>query len=477
VRRTVAVVLAAGLGTRMKSRLPKVLHPLCGRPMIEFVLDAAVAATAARPIVVYSPATAAVRDAVGDAADTALQDAPRGTGDALQAALAALPDDVEDILVLSGDVPLVRPELLTALLEARTLDHAALSLVAVDALDPAGLGRVVRNEGGTVERIVEDKDASDEERQISEINAGLYALDAAWLRRRIGDLRPSPTTGEVYLTELVALAREDGRIVAALDVEDDGRLMGINDRAQLARAEWDLRVELNDRWMRAGVTMMDPSTVYLDHAVELAEDVVLEPNVTLRGRTRVGERTRIASGSQVVDSTIGADCLVWASIVERSEVEDEVTIGPFSHLRPGAHVGTRSEVGNFAEIKNSRLGEHVRQHHMSYLGDADVGADTNVGAGTITANYDGVRKHRTTIGEGVFLGVDTMLRAPVTLGDGSKTGAGAVVTRDVPPGKLAVGVPARIREPRPVPAADGGSREAAAPTAAPTAAPAEDGAR
>jgi bifunctional UDP-N-acetylglucosamine pyrophosphorylase/glucosamine-1-phosphate N-acetyltransferase len=254
----------------------------------------------------------------------------------------------------------------------------------------------------------------------------------------------------VYLTDLVALAREDGRIVAALDVEDDGRLTGINDRAQLARAEWDLRVETNDRWMRAGVTMMDPSTVYLDHDVELAADVVLEPNVILRGATRVGERTRIAAGSQIIDSEIGADCVVWASVIERSVVEDHATIGPFSHLRPGAHVGPRSEVGNYAEIKNSRLGEHVRQHHMSYLGDAEVGRDTNVGAGTITANYDGVRKHRTTIGERVFLGVDTMLRAPVTLGDDSKTGAGAVVTRDVPPGRLAVGVPARLRTPRPV---------------------------
>jgi bifunctional UDP-N-acetylglucosamine pyrophosphorylase/glucosamine-1-phosphate N-acetyltransferase len=446
-RRTVAIILAAGLGTRMKSAIPKVLHPVCGRPMIEYVLDAASGATGSRPVVVYSPATEAVRDAVAPRADATLQDEPRGTGDALAAALAVLPDGVDEILVVSGDVPLVQADLLSTLLELRGLDHAAIALVSVDAIDPTGLGRVIRNDGGTVERIVEDKDATDEERQISEINAGLYAIDAAWLRRRIGDLRPSPTTGELYLTDLVAFAREDGRIVAALDTDDDGRLTGINDRAQLARAEWDMRVDLNDRWMRAGVTMIDPSTVYLDHAVDLAQDVVLEPNVALRGATVVGERTRIASGSQVFDSRIGADCLIWASVIERSTVEDEVTIGPFSHLRPGSHVGRRSEIGNFAELKNSRLGEHVRQHHNSYLGDADVGAETNVGAGTITANYDGVKKHRTTIGEGVFLGVDTMLRAPVTLGDGSKTGAGAVVTRDIPPGKLAVGVPARIREP------------------------------
>jgi len=446
--RTVAVVLAAGLGTRMRSSLPKVLHPVCGRPMVAYVLDAAVTATSSRPIVVGPPSTDAVRDAVSATADIVVQAEPRGTGDALRTAMAALPDDVDEVLVLSGDVPLVRPELLGALLEARTMDHAAMSLVVVDAIDPSGLGRVVRREGGTVDRIVEDRDASGDERRVTEINAGLYAFDAAWLRRRIMDLRPSTATGELYLTELVVLAREDGRIVAALDVEDDGRLTGINDRAQLARAEWDMRVELNDRWMREGVTMVDPSTVYLDHTVELAPDVVLEPNVILRGATRIGARTRIGAGSQVFDSVIGEDCRVWASVVERSEVEDEVTIGPFSHLRPGVHVGRRSEIGNYAELKNSHLDEHVRQHHGSYLGDADVGADTNVGAGTITANYDGVRKHRTTIGERVFLGVDTMLRAPVTLGDGSKTGAGAVVTRDVPPGRLAVGVPARLRTPR-----------------------------
>ena len=425
----------------------------------------AIEATGTRPVVVYSPATEAVRVAVSARADTALQEVPRGTGDALRAALVALPENVAEVLVLSGDVPLIEADLLAALLEARAMDHAAIALVAVDAIDPSGLGRVVRNEGGTVERIVEEKDATEDECSVTEINAGLYAFDAAWLRRRIGDLRPSATTGELYLTHLVEFARADGRLVAAVDVDDDGRLMGINDRSQLARAEWDMRVGINDRWMRAGVTMLDPSTAYVDHDVSLAEDVVLEPNVMLRGRTVVGAGTRIAAGSQIVDSVIGERCTVWASVVERSTVEDDVSIGPFSHLRPGAHVGTRSEIGNFAEIKNSRLGEHVRQHHMSYLGDANVGADTNVGAGTITANYDGSRKHRTVIGERVFLGVDTMIVAPVTLGDGSKTGAGAVVTRDVPAGKLAVGVPARIRSIRQ--ATDAAATDAAPNDAAP----------
>lgn len=443
------MVLAAGLGTRMRSALPKVLHPLLGRPMLRYVLEAAADATGTAPLVVYSPATEAVRERFADEAAFVVQPEPRGTGDALAAAMAALPPETEEILVVSGDVPLVRAELLADLLDTRRLDHAAIALTAVDAIDPSGLGRVVRNDGGAVERVVEEKDASDDERLISEINAGLYAIDAAWLRRRVGDLRPSPTTGELYLTDLVALAREDGRIVAALDVEDDGRLTGINDRSQLARAEWDLRVELNDRWMKAGVTMLDPSTVYLEHDVELASDVTLEPNVILRGATRVGSGSVIGAGAQLIDAVVGERCRVWASIVESSTIDDDATVGPFSHLRAGSHVGAGAEIGNFAEIKNSRIGRGVKSHHVSYLGDADLGDGTNVGAGTITANWDGTAKHRTTVGERVFLGVDTMIVAPRTIGDDAKTGAGAVVTKDVPAGKLAVGVPARIRDKRP----------------------------
>ena len=464
--RTAAVVLAAGLGTRMRSRTPKILHPLCGRPMLAYVLDAWDDALAtldapggATPVVVYSPATEAIRDVVGERGRLALQDVPRGTGDAVRAALEALPDDVEELLVLSGDVPLVVGEQLVAVIEQRRLDDAAIALGSVYAADPAELGRVVRSEFGSVERIVEVRDATPEELETNEINAGLYAFDAAWLRRRIGALTPSASNGELYLTDLVRLAREDGRIVSAVGFEDDGSLDGINDRSQLAQAEWALRVRINEAHMRAGVTMRDPSTVYVDWSVELGQDVTLEPGVFLRGATTVGEGSAIGPGTTIEDSTIGAGCRVWLSVVERSTVEDGATVGPYSHLRPGSHIGAGAEIGNFAEVKNSRLGARVKQHHMSYLGDAELGDGTNVGAGTITANWDGKVKNRTRIGANAFLGVDTMLVAPVEVGEGAKTGAGAVVTKNVPPGKLAVGVPARIREPRqrPEPPPDEGS--------------------
>jgi bifunctional UDP-N-acetylglucosamine pyrophosphorylase / glucosamine-1-phosphate N-acetyltransferase len=457
--RTTGVVLAAGLGTRMKSSLPKVLHTLCGRPMLAFVLDAWADAVGvpeqdARPVVVYSPPVEAIRAPFADRADFALQDEPRGTGDAVRAALTAVPDDTTEILVLSGDVPLVTGEELRAILDARREDDAAIALATVFAADPDRLGRVARSEFGTVESIVEAKDATEEELANNEVNAGLYAFDAGWLRRRIGSLEPSARTGELYLTELVRLAREDGRLVSAVAFEDDGRFDGINDRSQLAAAEWNLRVRRNEQHMRDGVTMRDPSTVYLDWDVTLAPDVTIEPNVILRGATAVGEGSVIGAGSQILDSTIGRNVRVWASVVEGSTIDDDATVGPYSHLRPGSVVGSGAEVGNYAELKNTHLGPGSKQHHMSYLGDAEIGANVNVGAGTVTANYDGTRKARTTIGDGAFIGVDTMIVAPREIGAGAKTGAGAVVTKDVPPGKLAVGVPARIREPRAKPATD-----------------------
>ena len=446
-----AVVLAAGLGTRMRSRLPKVLHPICGRAMLAYVIDAALEATGTAPVVVVSPATEAVRETFAGQATFALQAEPRGTADALRAALAALSDDVTEILVLSGDVPLVDPTLLAELAGARRDSDAAMALVSVDMDEPASLGRVVRDRQGRISRVVEASDATPDVLSISEINAGLYAFDVAWLRGRIADVAPSPVTGELYLPELVPLARADDRAVVTLEVEDDGTLLGINDRAQLADAEVEMRLRINEAHMRAGVTLQDPASTFIDASVEIAEDVTIEPAVILRGSTSIGRDAVIRAGSQVFDSRIGERTVVWASVLEGSVVESDVTIGPFSHVRGGAHIGSRVQLGNYAEVKNSTIGAGTKSHHFSYLGDADVGEQVNIGAGTITANYDGVRKHRTRIGARAFIGSDTILRAPVSVGEDALTGAASLVTRDVPDGKMALGVPARIRERTPRP--------------------------
>jgi bifunctional UDP-N-acetylglucosamine pyrophosphorylase/glucosamine-1-phosphate N-acetyltransferase len=448
----VAIVLAAGLGTRMRSRLPKVLHPVCGVPMLAYVVDAASTATGQRPLVVISPATEEVREVFADRADFAVQDEPRGTADAVRAALAVLPDGPTELLVLSGDVPLLAADLVTALLEVRREADAPMALVSVDSIDAAGLGRVVRDEEGLVRAIVEERDATEDELELTEINAGIYAFDAQWLRRHLPLVAPSPASGELYLTSLVDIAVADGVPVATLLLPDDGSLLGINDRSQLAQAETIMRGAINEAFMRAGVTMTDPARVIIDTSVVIAEDVVIEPDVVIRGSTAIGRDTRIGSGSTIIDSTIGERCTVRASVLESSVVGDDVRIGPFAHLRPGARVGDAAEVGNYAEIKAASLGARSKQHHFSYLGDAEIGEGVNIGAGTITANYDGQRKHRTIIGDRAFIGSDTIIRAPVTIGEGSITGAGSVVTHDVPPGTTVVGVPARPRERRPDPA-------------------------
>ena len=448
--RAVAVILAAGLGTRMKSRTPKVLHSICGRPMLAYVIDAATAATGARPLVVYSPQTDALREAFADAADFALQKKPSGTGDALAAAVSALPNGVSEIVVLSGDVPLIEAASVTHMLEARREYGAPMAVAVVEMDDPTGYGRVQIGSRGTIRRIVEEKDANARQLDNHVINAGLYSFDVAWLRAALPKLTKSPTTGELYLTQLVELAAADNTPAIAVDqpAESDweSELAGINDRADLAELQLYLQYTILQRLMTDGVTVHDPGSVTIEATVEIAPDVTIESNVILRGTTKIGRDTVIKAGSQLIDATVGERCQIWASVIEQSELGNDVKVGPFAHLRGGCLVGDGAEIGNFAEQKNTRFGAGSKQHHFSYLGDAEVGKRVNIGAGTITANYDGERKHKTVIGDGAFIGSDTILRAPITVGEGAYTGAGSVVTRDVPPGKLAVGVPARIRE-------------------------------
>ena len=425
----------------MRSRIPKVLHPLAGRSMIDHVLAALADAGITRPVVVIGSGADAVEEALGDRAATVRQEPQRGTADAVAQALTIVPNDAATILVTMGDAPLLPGGVFSALLDEIAASRAAIALVGATAADPTGYGRIVRGSDGAATAVVEEADADDVTRAIDEINAGTYAFDAAWLRTAIGRVTAS-ASGELYLTDLVAIAVGDGRAVRVVTA-DATEALGINDRAALADAETRLQHRIAATHMRNGVTIVDPATTRIDADVEIGQDARIEPWTVLAGRTVIATDAVVGPHAHVRDSSIGPRSSVWASVIEEASVAEDVEIGPYAHLRPGSEIGPRCKIGNFAEVKKSRVGAGTQQHHFSYLGDAVIGENVNVGAGTVTANFDGEQKHATTIGDRVSLGVDSMLVAPVTIGDGARTGAGAVVTRDVPPGKTVVGVPAR----------------------------------
>jgi bifunctional UDP-N-acetylglucosamine pyrophosphorylase/glucosamine-1-phosphate N-acetyltransferase len=465
-----AIVLAAGQGTRMRSRIPKVLHPLAGRPMVEHVLDALAEAGIARTVVVTGHGADAVEAAIGDRAATVRQEPQRGTADAVRIALEAFPLDADELVVTMGDVPLQPSALVTDLLAALREDRAAMTLVAARLDDPTGYGRILRDAGGAASAIVEEADADEATRAIAEVNVGTYAFDAGWLRTAIGRVEAS-VSGELYLTDLVALAVADGRSVRIVVAPDADDALGINDRVALATAEERMRRRINERHMRNGVTIVEPASTRIDAAVEIGQDARIEPGTTLEGATIIAQDALIGPNAHVRDSRIGPRSRVWASVVEESTVAEDVEIGPFAHLRPGAEIGPRCRIGNFAEVKQARIGAGTQQHHFSYLGDAEIGENVNVGAGSVTANFDGTAKHRTVIEDAASIGVDTMMVAPVTIGEGATTGAGAVVTRDVAPGKTVVGMPARPIELRrrraePAEAGEPGAGQAPVPSGA-----------
>ncbi len=437
-----AIVLAAGQGTRMRSRLPKVVHPLAGRPMVDHVLRLLAAVEADPVVVVTGHGADAVEAALDDGITTVRQEPQLGTADAVRVALPSIPEATPQVIVTMGDVPLLPREVVLALVAEQAASGAPVVLLSADLSDATGYGRIVRAADGICRAIVEEADADDATRAMTEVNAGTYCFDGPWLRANIERV-PRSASGEHYLTDLVALASGDGHPVRVVAAPNPELAMGINDRVQLAAAERILRARIAEDHMRAGVTIVDPDSTFIDATVEIGADARIEPWTVLSGRTVIGAEAVIGPGSRVRDSRIEARAHVYGSWVEESEVGEGAHVGPMSHLRPGSVVGPDSEIGNYAEIKKSRLGARVRQHHFSYLGDAQVGDDVNIGAGTVTANFDGSAKHETVIGDGAFIGVDTMLRAPVTIGAGAKTGAGSVVTRDVAPGKTVVGMPAR----------------------------------
>jgi bifunctional UDP-N-acetylglucosamine pyrophosphorylase / glucosamine-1-phosphate N-acetyltransferase len=440
------VILAAGLGTRMKSNTIKILHRAAGRPIIDYVLDLAAQVGANPPVMVIGHQRDAVQSAIGDRARFAVQEPQLGTGHAVLQAAALC--GARRVLILSGDVPLTRPETLKQLIDEHERGGNALTLLTMRPSDPGMYGRIVRGDGGGVERIVEAKDASDDEKRIGEVNAGIYVFDAEHLFDNLRNLSTNNAQGEYYLTDLLATLRGAGKRVGAVVANDPSEALGVNSRADLAVVESVIQRRVVERLMREGVTFRNPNTVVIDSTVEIGNDTVVYPFVTIEGKTRIGARCVVEPGVHLVNVTVGENVhLKTGTVADDAVIEDDAAVGPYAHLRPGTRLGPHVKVGNFVETKKAVFGAGAKASHLSYIGDAEVGADVNIGAGTITCNYDGVNKHKTVLEDGVFIGSDTQLVAPVRVGKGAYVGAGSTITKDVPPDALALSrVPQRIVE-------------------------------
>ena len=429
------IILAADPGTRMKSAMPKVLHPVCGKPMVALVAEAAAGADVGTTVVVVPPDSEAIRSTLGGSVAYVEQSGPLDGGRALLRARDSL-QRVDNVAVLYGNVPLITAETLTAMAEVHERSGAAVTLLTAAARPPDGLPRVVRDSSGRVTNTVED----DGDRGTHEVDAGIYWFRSEWLWRNLDSVGRSPGG------DLLRAASEQGEVVADVATDSPGEAIGVNTRVQLAEAEEAMRRAVREKWMLAGVTMREPSSVYVDAGVRIGQDTVIHPNTHLCGATVVGPDCEIGPDSTISDATLGAGCRIVSSVVTGATLENGVEVGPFSHIRPGSHLESGVRIGSFGEVSRSRLGRGARSAHFSYIGDTEIGANVNIGAGTVTCNFDGVEKHRTQIGEGAFIGSGSMLVAPVTIGARARTGAGAVVTRDVPPDSLAVGIPARVRD-------------------------------
>ena len=436
------IILAAGKGVRMKSDLPKPLHKLMGKPIINYVIDAAQGLVDNSPVLVIGHGGDLFKEHLGDQSRYVEQGELLGTGHAVQQTESLLSGKSDLILVVYGDMPLIRTTTLERLIDTQKSHQGPMTLLTLIEENPRGFGRIIRDKKGTIQAIVEEVDADPDQLKITELNAGMYCFRGDWLWKALKEIKVSPK-GEYYLTDLIEMAAKEGKQIASVRVDDPEELIGINNRIDLADTSKILRQRINREWMLAGVSILDPESTYIEPDVRIGQDSVILPNTYLQGDSMLGSNCLIGPDTRIFNSNIGDSCEIEYSVVEESKVENGVDIGPFSHLRKGTHLGPGVHVGNFGEIKDSYLGEGTKMGHFSYVGNAEIGKDVNIGAGTITCNYDGEKKHKTTIKDGVFIGSDSMLVAPLEIGEDSVTGAGSVVNKDVPPGTVVVGVPAR----------------------------------
>ncbi|WP_042405221.1 bifunctional UDP-N-acetylglucosamine diphosphorylase/glucosamine-1-phosphate N-acetyltransferase GlmU [Corynebacterium jeddahense] len=429
----------------MKSDRQKTLHEIGGRSLLSHSLHAAAGIHPSQLVAVVghqrdqvAPAVEAIADEMQVEIRQAVQEEQNGTGHAVQVGLTAIPDFDGTVVVTNGDVPLLTPETLEALVDKHEQEHAAVTVLSLDFEDPTGYGRIIRGEAGDVLEIVEEKDATDEQRKVKEVNSGVFAFDGAVLRSALERITPDNAQGEFYITDVLGIARHDGLRVAAFTAPDARELAGVNDRVQLAEAGKELNRRLVEKAMRAGATVIDPATTWIGVEVEIGRDVIIHPNTQLWGSTVIGDGAEIGPDTTLTDMEVGVRAKVVRTQGELGVIGEEATVGPFTYIRPGTELGARGKLGGFVESKNAKIGEGSKVPHLTYIGDATVGRESNIGASSVFANYDGVNKHHTTIGNYCRTGSDTMFVAPVIIGDGAYTGAGTVVTEDVPAGALAI---------------------------------------
>lgn len=441
-----AIILAAGMGKRMKSEIPKVLHPVAGMPMLFYPIEAAESISMKKIIIIVGHKAEVVINALASrfkTQDSRLQfirqEPQLGTGHAVMCAEGALKDFKGDILILSGDVPLITKETLMALVKMHRRTNAVLSLITAVINNPSGYGRVVRNQNNSITRIIEHKDANEKEKALKEINTGIYCISSDFLFSNLKNLKNKNRQVEYYLPDLIESAVRQGKKVSSIVHINPSEVMGINNRIELAEANEDMRERLNNEFMLSGVTLVDPETTYIHKNVKIGRDTTIEPNVFLEGNTTIGQRCLIEQGCKITNSFIRDDSVIKSnSVVESSVVGRHVAIGPFARLRPESIIEDNAKIGNFVEIKKSRLGKGTKANHLTYLGDAIIGRGVNIGAGTITCNYDGIKKHQTIIEDGAFIGSDTQLVAPVTVKKNAYIGSGSTITKDVPKDALAL---------------------------------------